>query len=275
MGSHTGLQTEWVIWDWDQRRSLDVLIPRDVEDEFIYEALTKFIDTIPPDVTQVTLDEHGALVVGSSDPHDTRVFKLKYLQQLINTVDYLNLTLGIVHGDICPWNPLIDPTTDNLQLFDFNSAAKLGWDGDEANNVEFQYDPDRNDVKFTIFTIHQLITREFSFRQEFYPEELDASEIMSQETWDQHPDSKLDSPVEAYRQLLSEWVERRAVEDKKVDHFSKAAQPLEWPALVDDPFLDADGTPLWRWCWMGRRPPMGKRLGDGHGRHVGVVGRYD
>ncbi|KAK3322924.1 hypothetical protein B0H66DRAFT_602347 [Apodospora peruviana] len=42
---------------------------------------------------------------GNLDENKTRVFKLKYLEQLISTVDYLNLTLGIVHGDTCPLEP--------------------------------------------------------------------------------------------------------------------------------------------------------------------------
>jgi hypothetical protein len=163
----------------------------------------------------------------------------------MKVVDYLNLQLGIVHGDICPWNLLIDPSTDNIQLFDFNSGAKLGWEGDEENNLEFQYDADRDDVKFVIFTVHELTTREFNFRQEFYPEELDASEIMGQEGWERHPDSKLDSPVDEYRRLLDEWAKKRA--DNNIDHFTKASQPLEWPPLyVDDPFRNEDRTTLKR-----------------------------
>lgn len=59
---------EWVVWDWDQRRSIDVLISHEADEMFIYEALSKFIDTIPPDVAQVELDEQGALVSTSSNP---------------------------------------------------------------------------------------------------------------------------------------------------------------------------------------------------------------
>ncbi|KAG9232667.1 hypothetical protein BJ875DRAFT_514070, partial [Amylocarpus encephaloides] len=44
----------------------------------------------------------------------SRLFKLKYLKKLIAAVDYLNLSLGIVHGDIWPGNLLINPVTDNL-----------------------------------------------------------------------------------------------------------------------------------------------------------------
>ena len=59
----------WVVWDWDQRRPIDVLIPHEADEKFIYEALSKFIDTIPLDVARVELDEQGVLVSTSSNPH--------------------------------------------------------------------------------------------------------------------------------------------------------------------------------------------------------------
>ena len=62
---------EWVVWDWDQRRPIDVLVSHEADEEFIYEALGKFIDTIPPDVTRVELDEQGVLVSTSSNPRHT------------------------------------------------------------------------------------------------------------------------------------------------------------------------------------------------------------
>ncbi|KAL2130685.1 hypothetical protein VTI74DRAFT_6098 [Chaetomium olivicolor] len=210
----------------------------------------------PFDALIVDLIEGVARVVGFTTHYipggtlfenNTRVFKLKYLQQLINVVGHLNLRLGIVHGDICPWNLLIDARTDNVQLFDFNSAAKLGWEGDEEDSLEFQYDADRNDVKFVIFTVYELITREFNFRRKFYPDELDASKVMKQKTWKQHRDSKLDSPIDEYRRLLGEWIKKRAQTDKQINHFTKASQPLNWPPLrVDDPFMASDWSPLKR-----------------------------
>ncbi|KAK4108087.1 hypothetical protein N656DRAFT_792802 [Canariomyces notabilis] len=151
-----------------------------------------------------------------------RVFKLKYLEQLINVVDHLNLRLGIVHGDICPWHLLIDAETDCIQLFDFNWAAKLGWEGDGEDGWRFRYDAERNDVKFVMFTVYELITREFCFAEEFYPHELDASKIQRKRKWTKHPDTKLDRPVEEYRRVLDEWVARRTEADKVVDHSTKA-----------------------------------------------------
>lgn len=144
-----------------------------------------------------------------------------------------------MHGDICPWNLLIDPETDTIQLFDFNCSAKLGWEGDEDknHNHEFAYDKDRNDVKFVIFTIYEIITREFSFRGEFEPHELDESKEMKMPVWDKHPDVLLDSPVDDFRRVLETWANKRAEMDKIVDHFSKASEPLEWPALQVEPAL--------------------------------------
>lgn len=159
-------------------------------------------------------------------------------------MDHLNLRLGIVHGDICPWNLLVDAETDNIQLFDFNCAAKLGWEGDEENRLEFRYEPDRNDVKFVIFTVYELITREFCFRREFYPHELDESDVLSKKTWAKHREAKLDRPVAEYRRVLAEWVKRRAQTDKEVDHFTKASEPLSWPPLQMEPFMAWDQSPL-------------------------------
>ncbi|KAM7208363.1 Protein kinase-like domain containing protein [Naviculisporaceae sp. PSN 640] len=344
----------WLVFDWDTRRIVYVVIPKAVEDDqvFVFESLAKIINDLPLDIVEVEISEEGellstsselirdsyyvpfyprrtefprhvntiqrsdlteidrlgvqvdlvtynprpgetkkavfkyylitdnvarfwheincvmrmprhpnivsfdALVVekvagvdrvvgfttryipgGTLEENKSRVFKLKYLEQLIATVDYLNLRLGIVHGDICPWNLLIDPETDSIKVFDFNQSAKLGWDGDVGNedlNGEFAYDEDCNDVKFVIFTIYEIITREFSFRREFEPDELDESVQMAMSVWEKHPDVLLDSPVEDYRRTLEKWSKERAEVDKKVDHFSKASDPLDWPTMRID-----------------------------------------
>jgi hypothetical protein len=151
-------------------------------------------------------------------------------------VDHLNLRLGIVHGDVCPWNLAIDAETDSIQLFDFNRAAKLGWEGDKKNGLAFRYDEARNDVKFVMLTMRELITREFCPRLDVQPNELDVNK-----DWVPHQDAKLDSPVEEYKRVLDEWVKRRA--ELGIDHFSKASEPLDWPPLVVDEFMRFDFTP--------------------------------
>ncbi|KAM7190928.1 hypothetical protein V8F33_009161 [Rhypophila sp. PSN 637] len=349
---------QWLTYDWDTRRAIDVHIPEELEEKriFVFKSLAKFISDLDVDVVQVKISKKGKLLSTSSEPwndsyitpfyprrsqfprrintirrsdlteidrfgvqvdlvtydpalgqtknvvfkyyfttnnvagfwHEIncvmrmpkhpnivpfdglvvdrvagedrvvgfttryieggtldankgRVFKLKYLEQLISTVDYLNLRLGIVHGDICPWNLVIDPETDNIQVFDFNSSAKLGWDGDVGNvdlNGQFVYNKDCNDVKFVIFTVYEIITREFSFRREFQPHELDESLQMGLPIWEKNPNVLLDSPVEEYRRVLEKWAKERAEIDKTVDHFSKALEPLGWPTLRLD--MDPD-----------------------------------
>ena len=65
----------WVVWDWDQRRSLDVYIPDEsLSEEFIFEAVSKFMEGIPRHVTRVDLDAQGALVSTSSDPRETHAW---------------------------------------------------------------------------------------------------------------------------------------------------------------------------------------------------------
>lgn len=180
---------------------------------------------------------------GTLFENKARVFKLRYLEQLISAVDHLNLHLGVVHGDICPWNLAIDAETDNIQLFDFNRAAKLGWEGDKAYCFAFKYEEDRNDVKLVKFTTHELITRQFCSSPDFQPHEFNVSQITIdlEQEWVQHEDAKLDSPMEEYKRVLDEWVKRRA--EVKIDHFSKASTPLQWPDLVVDPFMYWAGAP--------------------------------
>jgi hypothetical protein len=372
---------KWLVYDWDQRRCVDVQFPKHVDKPFVLVAVDKFMDTLPAGVVKVDVSEDGSLASTSSDaahdrffipfypprtefprrvptirrrdlteidrlgvqvdlvsysprPGETRkvvfkyywthhnvpiwwheancvmrmprhpnivpfdalvvdtidrvdrvvgftaryvpgetldenkdrVFKLKYLEQLISvsisplpfitiptletdpasqTVDHLNLTLGIVHGDITPWNLLVDAESDTIQLFDFNQAAKLGWEGDAENQFKFGYDKHRNDVSFVIFTAYELITHRF-IRQESYLEDLDASQILRKRKWVKHRNAKLDNPPEEYQRVLREWVKRRTKSDKVVNHFTKASQPLSWPPLCVDEFMAQDHSPFKR-----------------------------
>lgn len=93
----------------------------------------------------------------------SRPFRLSHLRQLIDVVDYLNFELGIVHGDITTYNLLIEPDTDTLKIFDFNLASHLGdTEGDNSTRIKniFSYEEERNDVKLTVFTLYEAITRD-------------------------------------------------------------------------------------------------------------------
>ncbi|KAK3181732.1 hypothetical protein K4F52_006948 [Lecanicillium sp. MT-2017a] len=149
---------------------------------------------------------------GTLEENKTRIFKLKWLNQLLQVVDELNLHLGIAHQEIAPRNLLIDESTDTLMLFDFNFSGRIGKPG---------YSEPRNDVKGAVFTIHE-------------DQDLSAIENMA---WIKHPDVLLDHPVSTFRKVLDEWCERR----RKGDEVTMDTRPssfLDWPPLPDPPLTE-------------------------------------
>ncbi|KFY75330.1 hypothetical protein V499_04701 [Pseudogymnoascus sp. VKM F-103] len=85
---------------------------------------------------------------GTIEQNKDRVFKLAWLQQLLDVVDYLNFDLGIAHQDIAPRNLLVDPKTDNLLLFDFDRAARIGQPScfPPSGTMHVDFTPDLPDV---------------------------------------------------------------------------------------------------------------------------------
>jgi hypothetical protein len=53
-------------------------------------------------------------------------FKLKWLRQLMQAVDDLNLKHGVLHQDIASRNLIIDPDTDSIVVIDFGHASRIG-----------------------------------------------------------------------------------------------------------------------------------------------------
>ena len=96
--------------------------------------------------------------------------------------------------------------------------------------------------KFVIMTAYDLITRKLYSRRKFNPLEEDACKLMKKRKWTMHEEAKLDSNVREYRRVLSDWVKQRA--ERKIDHFTKASKPLNWPPLRVDPFMAWDPGPL-------------------------------
>jgi hypothetical protein len=41
--------------------------------------------------------------------------------------------------------------------------------------------------------------------------------------------------VDEFRRVLCAWAKRRAVTDARVDHFTKASQPIDWPDFHVEP----------------------------------------
>jgi hypothetical protein len=102
---------------------------------------------------------------GTLEENKSRVFKLKWLKQLIGVVDHLNLRYGIAHQDIAPRNLVANQETDSVMLFDFNFAARITKDPSIGTDGEGEaYCEDRNDVKGVIFTIYEIATQDDSLR---------------------------------------------------------------------------------------------------------------
>ncbi|ROV91203.1 hypothetical protein VMCG_09352 [Cytospora schulzeri] len=175
----------------------------------------------------------------------SRVFKLKYLEQLIEVVDDINLKFGIVHQDIAPRNLLINPITDTLQLFDFSCAGKLGWGGASedqrlfGNSGSFKFD-----LMGVVATMYEIITRDTQLAEQVLLC-ADMSTIEEKE-WVKHPDVVLDKEVSHYRQTLRSWLKRRSQPENLITHYTQAPSPMEWPQSwrPELPWLDQDGNPL-------------------------------
>ncbi|KAI7782588.1 hypothetical protein LA080_013076 [Diaporthe eres] len=186
---------------------------------------------------------------GTIDDNASRPFKLKHLRQLTSTIDYLNLELGISHGDITPYNLLMDETTDNIIIFDFNLASRAGREDKDYRT----HDPARNDVKFTAFTLYEIITRDTHLRDENYPNELDIAMVLNTSDWEKHEDVILDATVEEYRRHLEGWIATRQADPGERAEEEQAQMPtclnrapsaLDWPSPPELPEVLFAGTML-------------------------------
>jgi len=116
----------------------------------------------------------------------------------------------------------------------------------------FGYDEARNDVKLAVFTLYEIITRDLSFREENYPEELEMSMVLEKQEWEQHPDVRLEEGVEVaeYRRVLEEWIEARKAVDAELTDYKQAPEYIDWPPLPEFPLVDCCGTMLRRRAQM-------------------------
>lgn len=58
---------EWLVHDWDQRRCLDVHVPRGADVCFVSTAVRELIDTVSSDVVRLEIAHDGSLVSSSTD----------------------------------------------------------------------------------------------------------------------------------------------------------------------------------------------------------------
>ncbi|KAL2126692.1 hypothetical protein VTI74DRAFT_389 [Chaetomium olivicolor] len=184
---------------------------------------------------RVVLDEVEGNVVGFTTQYipggtlhanPSRTLKLKWCEQLMQVIDDLNLRYGIAHQDVASHNLLVDEVTDNLMLFDFNWSAQIGRD---RGCDFFRHRPGRDDVKSVAFTIYELITRDFRFRQKNW-EKFGVSEVLDITDWVPHPDVMLDHPVSEFRGALNAWLKKREA-GEKVTIYTDAPEYIDWPVL--------------------------------------------
>lgn len=185
---------------------------------------------------------------GTFDKSPSRLFKLKYLEQLVQVVDDLNLKFGIVHQDIAPRNLLVSPATDTLQLFDFSCSGKLGRrSGDSAGQQHFTNSGSFEiDLKGVVATVYEIITRDTQLAEQILLGAADTSTIEEKE-WIKHPDVNLDTDVGEYRATIREWLlQRRSRPENLITHYTQALSPLEWPEPWQPkvPSLDESGNAL-------------------------------
>ncbi|KAH8729253.1 hypothetical protein BGZ61DRAFT_491659 [Ilyonectria robusta] len=133
----------------------------------------------------------------------SRVFRLEWLQQLINVVDNLNIRYGIAHQDIAPRNLLVGESTDSVMLFDLSFAASINYPSPGEEN---------------------------GFRS--LPHEEQNLDDLGLE-WAKHPGVKLDHPMASYLLILQEWRERRAGDlyaryERRQDVRDRGDKALNW-----------------------------------------------
>lgn len=163
-------------------------------------------------------------IPGGAVEDRTGVFKLEWLKQLPRVTDDLNLRYGIAHQDIAPRNLLIDSTTDNLVIFDFNRSSRIGVE-------ETGYSEDANDVKGVVFTMYEIITRDDHFR--CVPPTEQRLKDLEEIEWTKHPDVELDHPVSDYRSAVMEWAKGR--EGRHLSMYTEAPEYIDWKAIRPPP----------------------------------------
>ncbi|KAI1196839.1 hypothetical protein F5X97DRAFT_334383 [Nemania serpens] len=135
---------------------------------------------------------------------DKSQFKMKWLRQLTDTLDYLHLDLGILHADLQLKNIVVDKAADKLMLIDFENAVAI-----EEEQLQWEF----NQVTWSVYEIvtHDIALVEEQLYDHSKPEEelwaCDATVINEMPEWPVR--TNLDCEAHEIRQHIRSWIERR------------------------------------------------------------------
>lgn len=177
--------------------------------------------------------------------------KMKWLRQLMDTVDDLNLKHGVVHQDIAGRNLIVDQETDSIVLIDFNTAYRVGVE--KSPGAGFSCEGRwgvRDDVKGVLVFLYEYITRDPALTR-YWLHLVDEKDVRDPAKWVKHPDAELDDDVAEFYIEAMAWARRRRA-GQQMAHYSEAPEPLQWPAAPASALGGERGScPLLNWY----RPP--------------------
>ena len=201
---------------------------------------------------------------------ERRPFKLKWLQQLMQAVDDLNLKHGIIHQDIADRNLMIDPETDAIVMIDFDNAYRVGLTSGSSPYSEGEWHG-RDDVKGVLVFLYEYITRDPALKP--YALHLcNEKDFWEPAKWIKHPDVDLDNDVAEFYFELMAWVRRRRA-SKQLAYYTEAPQHLEWPECpVGDTSIPGRAGPNAGLPYLAWRRPCSSKVDPK--RRLLATGRY-
>lgn len=174
---------------------------------------------------------------GTLEHYHDKPFYFRWLKQLTDAVDELNLRFGLMHQDIAPRNVLVDLVSGNLKVFDFDRAELIG----EEKHQLTQF---CNDVDAVVFTVYETLTKDEHFR-ELSLDQQDVREVERLKYWNlKLPLEEGKGGITAYRNAVAEWAtERRTI--RTIKHYTEASEPLSLPPYTKPPnfMMELPGGP--------------------------------
>jgi serine/threonine protein kinase len=149
-------------------------------------------------------------------------FRKDWLQQLMDFVDDLNLSYGIVHQDIAPRNLFVEPSTNNLVVIDFGLATYIGSEHEHQQ---------RNDVNGVIYTLYEILTHDEHFRDGVQPDDYHIEDVTSMEEWPLQIDLEPGLDVQTLRLMVMKWVEIRQESNSQRDFIHIALTIPKMPSM--------------------------------------------